>query len=183
RAGGHSCKYDTAISCSAQIRHEFRAAQDIHAGLDVAAANENEVRAPERLVGDARVAGALGELGPHDLSGASRGNQPAQSRAEILVVAARSADVERERRLLARELHGGFEVGTRAEMAAAELAGDQRDGLAQPSSFSLRCDSSRPWRVARPLDKLLLRWSTADMLVHLAGEPARQRVEGGQHVG
>src|SRR6185295_7315808 len=96
------------------------------------------------LAGDTRVAAALGELGPHDVSGAGRGKHSAQSRAEILVVAVRGADVERQRRFLARELDGGFEVRACAEMAAAELTGDQGDGLAQPSSFSWRCDSSRP---------------------------------------
>ncbi len=109
----------------------------------VAAADEHESDVTERLARGGCIAAAHGELRPDDVLGARRSDQRAQRGAERIVLAVRGAEVERQRRFFARQRQRGFEVGLGAEMPAAELAGDQRHGLAQTSSFSCRRDSSR----------------------------------------
>ena len=54
RPGRHSCKYDTASRRCANVCNELRAAQDIHSGFHVAAADENEVDALERFASRSR---------------------------------------------------------------------------------------------------------------------------------
>ncbi len=136
-AGRHAREHDAARRRRAQIVDEVgRSSASIPASTSPPPTNTKSTcwSASRRRAGSRRLPD---ELRPKHLASARRLEQRAQGRAEPAVVAAGRADVQRHGLVLAGATQRAGEVGLRAEVAAAELPGDQSRGLAQ-TSWALR---------------------------------------------
>jgi len=93
----HGGEHGTAIRGLVEVIEQPGVAQHVHAGLDVAAADEHEIYVRERLPHLGDCFAVSGELRPQNAVSTRAGHERAERAAERRIVAAGRADVQHQK--------------------------------------------------------------------------------------